>query len=515
MPKPFDFGGVNLTAGGDASGARPSQETPFCIAILGDFSGRANRGIHAAKAVGKRRAVLIDRDNFNEVLSRSGAEIQLPLGDRGALHLRFSELEDFHPDSMFQRLDIFAKLREIRGRLQDPSTFQRAAGELGLRLGHPEADAKKPDTPPEVASGVTTVASGSLLDAMIEQTEARVATQRPRSSDDEVGEFARRVVAQHLVNSPDPRQAEVLAVVDRAIGGLMRGVLHNPDFQALEAAWRAVFLLVRQLETGSQLKLFLVDISKQELAEDVSSAGSDEDRRNTGAYRLLVEQSVETPGAEPWSIIVGNYSFGPAAEDAGLLAGMAKIADRADAVFLAGASPRFLGVVSLADASSPRDWKLPEKPCGWAELRRLPEAGAVGLALPRFMLRLPYGKETSPLESFEFEEITGEPHEDYLWGNGAFAVALLLAQSFSEARWEMRPGQFAEIEKLPLHVYPGDGGSQVKPCAEVVLTEDAVERMVEAGLIPLVSFKGRDVARVARFQSIADPARALVGRWSK
>jgi len=297
---------------------------------------------------------------------------------------------------------------------------------------------------------------------------------------------------------------------------LMRGVLHNPDFQALEAAWRVVFLLVRQLETGSQLKLFLVDISKQELAEDVSSAGSHKDLRNTGAYRLLVEQSVETPGAEPWSIIVGNYSFGPAAEDAELLSRMAKIADRAGAVFLTGANPRLLGVASLAVASSPRDWKLPEKSGGWAELRRLPEAGAVGLALPRFMLRLPYGKKTSPLESFEFEEFTGEPaHEDYLWGSGAFAVALLLGQSFSDAGWEMRPGQFAEIEKLPLHVYPGDGGSQVKPCAEVVLTEDAVERMLEEGLIPLVSFKGRDVVRVARFQSIAESAPALSGRWSK
>ncbi len=92
----------------------------------------------------------------------------------------------------------------------------------------------------------------------------------------------------------------------------MRAVLHNPDFQALEAVWRATFLLVRQLETGSQLKLYLVDISKQELAADLSSAA---DLRQSGLYRLLVEQSVETPGAEPWSIIVGNYSFGAGSDD--------------------------------------------------------------------------------------------------------------------------------------------------------------------------------------------------------
>src|ERR1700691_4570147 len=112
----------------------------------------------------------------------------------------------------------------------------------------------------------------------------------------------------------------------------MRAILHNPDFQALEAAWRAAFLLVRQLETGSQLKLYLFDISKHELAADLSSAP---DLRDTGTYRLLVEQSIETPGADPWSIIGGNYNFGSATEDVQPLSRMAKVASRARAPFLA------------------------------------------------------------------------------------------------------------------------------------------------------------------------------------
>src|SRR5208282_1891901 len=194
---------------------------------------------------------------------------------------------------------------------------------------------------------------------------------------------------------------------------LMRAILHNPDFQALEAAWRAAFLLVRQLETGSQLKLYLVDISKQELAADLSSAT---DLRATGLYRLLVEQTVETPGAEPWSIIVGNYSFGSSSDDAQLLSRLAKIASRARAPFLAAASPRLLGCSSLAATPHPREWKVrePELARAWAELRRLPEVGSIGLALPRFLLRLPYGKKTSPIESFEFEEFPETPvHEEY------------------------------------------------------------------------------------------------------
>jgi type VI secretion system protein ImpC len=512
MPKPFDFGGVNLTAGGDSSGARPSSETPFRIAMLGDFSGRANRGVVDDKAIAKRRVVLVDRDNFEEVLSRSGAGIQLSLGEGASLQLRFSELEDFHPDRIFQSLEIFGKLREMRSRLEDPSTFQDAAEELGLRSRDSASEPIKPDLSPAVATGPAHSASGSLLDEMIELTEARLGSNRPIRSSGEVGEFAQRVVARHLVSAPDPRQPQVLEVIDRAITSLMRAVLHHPDYQALEAAWRAVFLLVRQLETGSQLKLYLIDISKDELAADLRSA---RDLRHTETYRLLVEQSVETAGAEPWSILVGNYRFGPENEDAGLLSQLAQIAGRAGAPLLAEANSRLLGCASLASTPQPRDWESPQQLSrGWAELRRRPEAAFVGLALPRFLLRLPYGRKTSSLESFNFEEFAEAPaHEDYLWGNPAFAVGLVLAQSFTEAAWEMRPGTVTELQNLPLHVDRSNGESESKPCAEVLLTEDAVERLLEEGLLPLVSFKNRDHVRIGRFQSIADPPHALAGRW--
>jgi type VI secretion system protein ImpC len=196
---------------------------------------------------------------------------------------------------------------------------------------------------------------------------------------------------------------------------------------------------------------------------------------------------------------------------------LAKIASRARAPFLAAASPRLLGCSSLAATPHPREWKVrePELARAWAELRRLPEVGSIGLALPRFLLRLPYGKKTSPIESFEFEEFPETPvHEEYLWGNPGFALALLLAQSFSEAGWEMRPGSAMEIDQLPLHISPKAGESQAKPCSEVLLTEDAVERILDEGLMPLVSFKDRDRVRLARFQSIADPQCGLAGRWS-
>jgi type VI secretion system protein ImpC len=468
-------------------------------------------------SLANRRTLVIDRDNFDDVLAKSGAEIHLRLGKDDSLCLRFSGLDDFHPDRLFEHVNLFRKLREVRDRLQDPATFAAAAEEFGLSPGpppRPHPPAAEPAT--SAAPSISRLASGSLLDELIEQSEVRGSESRPSRAPDELHEFVRRVTQPHLVAAADPRQAEVISLIDRAVSTQMRTLLHTPDFQALEAAWRAVFLLVRRIETGSQLKLHLIDISKAELAADL---GSSPDLRSTAVYRLLVAKTVETRGAEPWALIAGNYTFGPDFPDVELLARLARIANATPAPFLAATSPRLLGCVSFAVTPHPRDWKLApaaESAAAWAALRRLPEACSVGLILPRFLLRLPYGKKTDPAESFDFEEMPDAPsHEDYLWGNPAFAGALLLAQAFGEEGWEMRPGVTSEIDGLPLHVYEQNGESELKPCAEALLTEDAAESILENGLMPLVSLKGQDAVRLVRFQSIAEPRRALAGRWNE
>jgi type VI secretion system protein ImpC len=138
----------------------------------------------------------------------------------------------------------------------------------------------------------------------------------------------------------------------------------------------------------------------------------------------------------------------------------------------------------------------------------------IGLALPRFLLRLPYGKETDSTETFAFEEMPSPPeHERYLWGHPALACAYLLGEAFTRAGWQMRPGMVADIDGLPLHVYRDGPEKQLKPCAEVLLTEDAAELLLERGFMPLISFRGTDRVRVFRFQSIASPLAALAGRW--
>ena len=508
MP-PFNFGEIKIAVEGDSSQARPVPETPFRVLLLGDFSASGSK-----KPISSRKPVQVDRDNFDDVLAAFHPELKINLGDEEPATLKFSDLDDFHPDRLLERLDMFRKLRNIRARLADPATFADAAAEFGLG-GRAKPLEEAQSTTPQASP----LALGSLLDDMIEQTEARAQMRSAAESD--LQKFVRRVTEPHLVSAADPRQSEILALIDRALGAQMRALLHVSDFQSLEAAWRAVFLLVRRIDTDEMLKLYLVDLSKDELAADLNSSL---DLRTTFAYRLLAGDAINSVGGEPWAAIVGDYAFAATRAHAELLGRLAKVAHAAGAPFLAAASPALLGCKSFSATPNARDWTAPadsDSVSAWAALRSLPEASAVGLAIPRFLLRLPYGEQTDPIESFSFEEMPRDPehnepeHEDYLWGNPAFVCALLLAQSFSESGWDLRPGQRAELGRLPAHIYPHEGSSELKPCAEALMTLDTADRIMESGLMPLASMKGQDEVRLLRFQSIAQPLTALVGRWTR
>jgi type VI secretion system protein ImpC len=235
-------------------------------------------------------------------------------------------------------------------------------------------------------------------------------------------------------------------------------------------------------------------------------------------YKLLVEQAVGTFGGEPWAVVAGNYRFQKTVEDINILGRMAKIAKAAGAPFIAAAHDRVLGCESLAKTPDPVNWTQSgeaESQQTWDALRMMPEAQYLGLALPRFLLRLPYGADTDPVEGFAFEEMPGASiHDQYLWANPCFAFVCLLAQAFRSYGWQLRPGSIQEIGNLPLHVYREEGESRTKPCAETLLTQEAAEAILEKGIMPLLSFKNRDMVRLARFQSVAAPPAYLRGRWS-
>jgi len=510
MTKRPSFAEARIEVGEDNYEEQPAPEPdePFRILILGDFSGRANRGVRDATLSG-RRPIAVDRDNLDLVLSKASPELHLPLSDKEGhrITLKFKQLDDFHPDRIYERVDLFQALRQTRQELGDPATFDRAAATL------------QPPTPASNVVSITEHEKGfsldNLLDQTLEKTKARSSEQaRPGLLQDDWDRFVHDIAAPHRVPGAPANQAALIAQLDAAISSQMRSVLHHADFQSLEAAWRSLYFLVSRLETGTELKLFILDITKAEL---LAMLASSESIRRTEIFRLLVDQSVGTPGAPRWAVLVGNYTFDAIPREIGMLACLGDLARNVGAPFLASASPHFLGCSSLAEYPDPDDWSLslaPEVSEALKDLRQLPEAVYLGLVLPRLLLRSPYGKGSDATERFDFDEMPDPPrHESYLWGNPAFACACLLGQAFSQYGWEFRPGMINEVENLPAYVYQQAGESILKPCAEILMTERAAERILDQGIMPLASLHGRDSVRLVRFQSFADPPTALAGRW--
>jgi type VI secretion system protein ImpC len=486
---------VHLDAGvGPRTDARdePLSEQVLSIALVGDFSGRAHRRPAASEPLEERRPVRVDRDTVDRTLARLAPAVPLALGgDPGAaLSVRFSGLDDFLPDALFDRLPVFETLRAMR---------ERVGGAEGKVEGAPTSDEA-------VRPRALELGQGDLLSRAVAATLGEAGG----GPVDELQAFVRRVVAPHLVREVGPGERAWKAQVDAASGALLREVLHDPGVRALEASWRAVDFMVRRAAEGEpEPSFYLVDVSQAEAAADLAQADGVE---RSALFKLLVDPPGGIPSGR-WAAFASDFSFGAEPGDPALAGRLALLARAAGAPWLAGASPALAGCPSLEGRPDPADWDQPV-PAAWSMLRRRPEAAWLGLALPRFLLRLPYGPDTEPCARLDFRETAVPPRLDqYLWGNPAFACAVLLTGLLGPRGHRRGSGGALEIGGLPLHVYAADGETRAQPCAEVLLSERAAHRLLDVGLMPLVSLKDRDAVRLLRFQSVADPVAPLAGPW--
>lgn len=477
---------------------QPPAFGPFRIALIGDFSGRTNRGvIETGRAIATRRPVRVDRDSLDDAIARVAPRLELNLGSADQrFDVGFASLDDFHPDSLYQRLPRFRALRDAAARALASSS-----------LFAPQATKPTP-TPASALDAI-------LGDAPMPPGGAALAKApvRPEAGvrDGGLSEFVQRAVAPHLVSTPDPSAAEIKASVDAAITAELRALLHHPDFQGVEMAWRGVSLLARRLDTDSLLQIHLIDVSREELAADLASDQVD----GSGIHRLLVEQSVGTPGSDSWALLVGLFTLGSDDDELTLLERLGRVARDAGAPFVAGGASILAGVSSIASTPDPDDWTS-DPPSAWPALRASTVAPYLSLVVPRLLLRIPYGERTDTCELVQFEENVPDsrpPHESYLWGSGSIAAALVVGEGFAEDGWDLRPAR--EISNLPLHVYRADGETIATPCAEAVLSERAAERLLDSGLSPILSVRDSDAVIFPRLQSIAEPLMRLRGRWAR
>ena len=471
---------------------------PFRMLVLGDWSADGEK-----RDFDERRPIEIDRDEFDDVLGRLKVRIELDFEDGTILPLEFSELDDFHPDAIFRKVPMFTELRELRKRLKNEDSFYSAAREVRERFNiqrsrEPEPAAIADDAPPE-----------DLLGAILSKPSGGAPAPKPRTSSD-LGNLISDLVRPHVVSVDENEQSGMMRAVDEATSGLMRTILHHKKFQELEAAWRGLYFLVRRTETSTDLKIYVLDVSKEELAADLKSASNLDE---TVLYRHLVKDAYD---GDPWAVVAGNYAFMPEIDDIATLMRISKVGSVAKVPFVSHMRPDLLGVHSLFENSNVRDWNLSDDSNSgklWAALCDQTDSAYLGMTIPRFLVRLPYGAETEPLENFNFEEFADAPiHDQYCWANTAFIATQLLAESYSSYGWEMGRALRQDVQDLPVHVYKDGTETVYKPCAEVLLTEDACNKLMNHGLMPLISFKNTDRVKLARFQSIADTK--LRGRWS-
>lgn len=488
-----------------------NEELPFHILLLGDWSGSEGRVSTAPEL--NLSPIEIDRDNFSDVMRKLNIVLGLKFqgNSEDTLSLKFEEFDDFHPDKIFQRLSLFAELRGIRQKLMRADTFDEAAKEVrSWMVKNGNIEAEQPGEK-AISSEDKPIVPNNLLDEILGAVNSDVSETKTKNVEiSRLSAFVAGLVKPHIIQTDSADQSNLLMIVDEVISDLMRKILHHPQFQALESAWRGVYFLVRKIETNSFLKLFLFDISKAKLAADLKSAN---DLSDSEICRMLADETTE-----PWAVICGNYTFGLNIDDVATLIRLAKIGSASNTPFISYVKPEMFSFDSFASDSTFDGWQTTEnstKEKLWETLRSTPDCNYLGLALPRFLARLPYGEQTDPTESFYFEELTSSvEHNQYLWANPSFVCAFLFARNFQQFGWDLISNFSRDVDDFPMHLYEDAGETKIKPCAEVLLSENNCEKLSNEGLIPLISFRDTGKIRLGRLRSVRYPLSDLCGRWS-
>jgi len=304
----------------------------------------------------------------------------------------------------------------------------------------------------------------------------------------------------------------IIAELDKKLSEQINLIMHHEDFKALEGTWRGLAHLINKTETDEKLKIRIFNISKKDLGKTVKKfKGTAWDQ--SPLFKKMYEDEFGTPGGEPYGCLVGDYHFDHTPPDVEILSGMAQIASAAHAPFLAGAAPSTLNMDSWQQLGDPRDltkiFQTPEY-APWRSLRDSDDAKYIGLAMPRFLSRIPYGAKTSPVEEFDFEEDTeGADHSKYVWSNSAFAMATNVTRAFKLYGWCARirgAESGGMLEGLPCHTFPtDDGGVDMKCPTEIAISDRREAELAKNGFMPLLHRKNTDVAAFIGAQSLQKP----------
>lgn len=364
----------------------------------------------------------------------------------------------------------------------------------------------------QAAAGTVEVSEfASLL-----QQEFKPKTDRAKEAvESAVQTLAQQALANAALISDDVLRTvqAMIAEIDRKMSEQMNAILHHADFQKLEGAWRGLHYLINNTETDEMLKIRVMNISKAEVAKSLKKfKGTAWDQ--SPIFKKIYEEEYGQFGGQPFGCLVGDYHFDHSPPDVELLGMIGQISAAAHTPFISGLSPTIMNMDSWQELANPRDltkiFQTPEY-APWRSLRESEDSRYIGLAMPRYLSRLPYGARTNPVEDFAFEEDTeGADHNKYTWSNAAYAMATNINRSFKMYGWCSRIRGIESggaVENLPCHTFPtDDGGVDMKCPTEIAISDRREAELAKNGFMPLIHKKNSDFAAFIGAQSLQKPA---------
>lgn len=341
----------------------------------------------------------------------------------------------------------------------------------------------------------------SLLDRIIAEGRMAHDDSQQDYARDMLAEFATQVLDEGMAIDKDTVAMinDRISQIDELISAQLNEVLHHPDLQKLEASWRGLHMLVQNTETSTRLKLRLLNVTQKELQNDLEKAVEFD---QSALFKKIYEEEYGTFGGHPFSLLVGDYTFGRHPQDIGLLEKLSNVAAAAHAPFIAAASPRLFDMNSFTELAVPRDLSKvfeSQELIKWRSFRESEDSRYVSLVLPHFLLRLPYGPDTSPVEGINYvEDTNGTDHSKYLWGNAAWALSQRITEAFAKYGWcaAIRGAEGGgAVEGLPAHTFRTSSGDLSLKCpTEVAITDRREKELNDLGFIALCHKKNSDIA---------------------
>ena len=372
--------------------------------------------------------------------------------------------------------------------------------------------AEKEAVAPENTATAEGAEEKSLLDQILEDGRLAREEEQKGWATDVISEFVGQVMDETITVSTDTETMinTRISQIDKLISDQLNEVMHHADFQKLEGSWRGLNYLVQQSETGEKLKIRVMNVSKKDLLKDLEKASEFD---QSALFKKIYEDEFGTFGGSAFGAMIGDYEFSTHPQDMALLEKISEVAAAAHAPFISAAAPQLFNWESFTELGGPRDLaKLFQtvEYAKWKSFRESEDSRYTALALPHILMRLPYGQDNVPVETFGYEEqVDGTDHDKYLWGNAAYALGTRLTDAFAKYHWcaairGVEGGGL--VEGLPTHTFNTDEGEVALKCpTEIAITDRREKEFADLGFIPLVHCKDTDYAAFFSTQSNNKP----------